>query len=235
MFSVCGEDGYSEEDGSDYSEEDEEKTLPWDEQTWWRSTHAFGFVLGGTTFFVGTLTFYFPDLKFLGLDQGNFSAWLYIIGSSGFLYVDLLEFFTFTDETCLRLNISASMFGSLLYLIGSVGFLPAVYAVTSAIGIQGFIWGSFFIGVSQTCKLVRINSGEGGISGSKDNCTAACVEGGACLGAAGFFFGTIYYYFIQDNLVGTPWMVILAMWMFGSTLFTLGGLSLTYRHAVMGL
>jgi len=232
---------YEQENEDDYEDEDEEeeedpsKRVPWDEQRWWRATHAFGFMLGGTTFWVGTILYYYPEAAALGLDQGNISGWLYVIGSSGFLYVDVLEFFTYTTDKWLRLNISMSATGSLLYLIGSAGFIPKLYAMTSLVGIWGFILGSFAIAVSQTWKVYRINQGEGGIIGSKDNFTAACVEGGACLGACGFFFGTILYNSIQDNLVGDPWMQVLAMWMFGSTLFTCGGLSLTFRHAVMGV
>lgn len=209
---------------------------PWEDQSWWRFTHAFAFVLGGTTFWFGTLSFYYPNDLFFGLDQGNFSAWLYIIGSAGFLYVDVLEFFTFTEDKWLRVNISMSMTGSTLYLIGSAGFLPVIYAANPEIGIQGFIWGSFAIGTSQLWKVYRINKeSEGGIFGSKDSMTATGVEGGAQWGAMGFFFGTIVYYYIQNALEGPLYSAVLAMWMFGATFFTVGGLFLSYRHAIMGV
>lgn len=74
------------------------------------------------TFLFGTGLYYYPDFSLFGLlDQGTVSAWLYVIGSSGFLYVDVLEFFTFTQDSQLRCNISLSATGSLLYLIGSAG------------------------------------------------------------------------------------------------------------------
>ncbi|CAE8618122.1 unnamed protein product [Polarella glacialis] len=86
-----------------------------------------------------------------------------------------------------------SMVGSALNIIGSIGFLPNVMAISPLLGILGFIGGSLAIGVSQAWKVVRI-SGDGGICSSKDNFTAACVEGGACLGAWGFFFGTLLFW-----------------------------------------
>lgn len=212
------------------------RIIPWEEQCWWKVTHAFGFVLGGITFWAGTFLYWYPLVSAFGLQQGDISAWLYIIGSCGFLYVDVLEFFTFTEDCKLRLNISMSMTGSLLYVIGSAGFLSYIYATTTVIGIQGFIWGSFWIAVSQTWKVVRIaQESEGGTFGSKDSFTATCVEGGAQLGAQGFLWGTILYYYIQDALEGPLWNDVLCMWLFGSTTFTVGGIFLTYRHAVMGL
>jgi hypothetical protein len=47
------------------------------------------------------------------------SALLYTVGSFGFLFVDVQEFFTFSGLE-LRTNISLSAFGSALYVIGSV-------------------------------------------------------------------------------------------------------------------
>ena len=40
------------------------------------------------------------------------TAWLYVVGSLGFLYVDVQEFFTFTTDVTLRINIACSMFVS---------------------------------------------------------------------------------------------------------------------------
>ncbi|CAE8623112.1 unnamed protein product [Polarella glacialis] len=200
--------------------------VPLQDKTWWRVTHAAGFLTGGVTFLIGTYLFYLPATDFLGYMSGL----LYIIGSCGFLYCDVGEFFTFTDDKWLRLNISMSMVGSALNIIGSIGFLPNVMAISPLLGILGFIGGSLAIGVSQAWKVVRI-SGDGGICSSKDNFTAACVEGGACLGAWGFFFGTLLFWIWPFE--GTRMQVILALWMFGSSAFTFGGLSLIYRHAVI--
>lgn len=197
-----------------------------EDRTWWRVTHAVGFVTGGVTFIAGTYIFYLPPSDFMSY----LSAWLYIIGSAGFLYVDVQEFFTFIENKWLRINISMSATGSTLYIIGSVGFLPNVAAMSPLVGILGFIGGSFFIGVSQLWKLVRINN-SGGICSSKDNLTAACVEGGACIGAWWFFVGTILFWYSPV----VQWQLVLLMWMAGSFFFTFGGVSLTYRHAVMGV
>jgi len=201
--------------------------VPPEDQTWWRCTHAFGFVLGGVTFWLGTFCYYYPQTLFVQ----NLSAWLYIIGSCGFMYVDTQEFFTFTDDKMLRLNISMSMTGSFLYIVGSAGFLPAVMAKTMEVGIWGFIGGSFAIGVSQMWKVVRIS--RSGRFPEKDTLTALGVEGGACLGAWGFFFGTVYFW--QGAAAGAAFQVVLLCWMLGSSFFTFGGLCLTYRHAVMGV
>jgi hypothetical protein len=92
------------------------------------------------------------------------SALLYICGSFGFLLVDVMEFFTFTEDKLLRLNILMSVSGSTAYVIGSVGFLPLVSAITPSFGIWGFIIGSVLIGVSQLWKTHRIGSAEGEFS-----------------------------------------------------------------------
>ena len=266
-------------------------TPAWEDQTWWRVTHAGAFILGGVTFWIGTWLYYDPADSLGDLDQAQLSAWLYIIGSIGFLYVDVEEFFTFTDDYWLRVNIACSVTGSTLvsaaprraprralrsarspallslsrsarararaqaltsvapppllpsasasaraqYIIGSVGFLPSVYAWSPLVGILGFILGSFFIGSSQIWKVVRIAQGADGNCGSADARAATCVEGGACVGGWGFFFGTIVYWIAEDDLAGTVWMAVLAMWIAGSTAFTFGGLSLAYRHFVMGI
>lgn len=118
----------------------------------WRFFHALFFLTGGFTFIVGTAALYYPDAD----NDAALSAWFYIVGSAGFLAVDVTEFFTFTEDKWLRFNISLSMFGSLCYLIGSIGFLPAVFNNTEAVGVWGFIVGSFFIACSQTWKIYRI-------------------------------------------------------------------------------
>ncbi len=70
----------------------------------WRFTHALGFALGGTTFIAGTACYYFPSVDPTGLK----SAILYTVGSFGFLFVDVLEFVTYTEDSYLRINISLS-------------------------------------------------------------------------------------------------------------------------------
>ena len=198
----------------------------------WQAFHALFFLIGGYTFIFGTAAYYFPDWEASYLVAGI----LYTIGSSGFLGVDLMEFFTFTSDPILRINISLSAIGSAFYVIGSVGFIPAVYESTAmwnvigftpaTTGVYGFIAGSFFIGVSQFWKVWRI------MNTTKDM-TAVGVELGAGLGAWCFFVGTIMYTipYYYDNL----YVTIVNIWELGSILFTTGAMFLTYRHCVLNV
>ena len=86
-------------------------SVPWEDQGWWRITHAFAFFLGGSTFVFGTSCYFYPDWE----AGGEVAGWLYTLGSCGFLYVDVLEYFTFTDDLWLRRNISMSAMGSFWY------------------------------------------------------------------------------------------------------------------------
>ncbi len=61
----------------------------------------------------------FPWLASAVPNADFWSAFLYTLGSCGFLFVDVQEFFTF-DGAVLRLNISLSAIGSTFYVIGSV-------------------------------------------------------------------------------------------------------------------
>lgn len=93
----------------------------------------------------GTVALFYP-----GYD--SVSAALYTIGSSGFLFVDVQEWITFSGAV-LRTNILMSMTGSFLYLVGSIGFFPVVVAFNPLIGIWGFVLGSAFIGFSQVMHV----------------------------------------------------------------------------------
>ena len=55
----------------------------------------------------GTACYFYPNWESGGLYAGI----LYTLGSCGFLYVDILEFFTFTEEGWLRINIFLSATG----------------------------------------------------------------------------------------------------------------------------
>ncbi|KAG2427487.1 hypothetical protein HXX76_012420 [Chlamydomonas incerta] len=200
----------------------------------WRIFHALSFFVGGSTFIAGTVCLFFPGYDTL-------SALLYIIGSLGFLAVDVQEFFTFSGLV-LRANIAMSMTGSTLYVIGSAGFLPTVFAWWSAVGIWGFIAGSAVIGVSQAIKTYRI--GCTNTSGrfcfrhlltDPDASTAAGVEMGACIGAWCFFFGTGL--FNRGPLDGPDSVLtaVLWTWVAGSCFFTAGALFLAYRHFRMNI
>ena len=153
------------------------------DHAWWRYSHFSAFMTGGILFLIGTLLYY----KSIGATpsevstQGWVTAWLYVVGSCGFLYVDVQEFFTFTADASLRLNIFWSVIGSISYVVGSAGFLPPIYNATTVVGEGGFIIGSFAIFTSQAWKLHRIFSHAGSGSDLKNTRTAACVEGGAAL------------------------------------------------------
>jgi hypothetical protein len=205
------------------------------------------------TFIAGTAVLYWPPSPPLA----TLSAALYTVGSLGFLFVDVQEFFTFASEPMLRANIALSATGSLLYVLGSLGFLPAVEAATPIIGTWGFLLGSALIFVSQSMKLLRIGgaAGCGSVSGSsggrgcgcgcggfsmsalcgtREYATAAIVEGGAGLGALLFLVGTaVFAAPLGESAFGGA--LVLALWVAGSLAFTAGGLSLAFRHFVMGV
>jgi hypothetical protein len=223
------------------------KVLPLSDRSWWRATHAFGFCLGGTTFLLGTLLYY-PAIyeASLGNDDGVAflgisTAWLYIIGSTGFFYVDVQECFTFIDDLWLRINVCCSMVGSLLYVIGSAGFLPNIYAWSPLVGILGFWGGSLSIGCSQAWKLTRIWSTPLDLDNPLSaihRTNAAGVEGGAMVGGYCFLIGTSLFWHgpiagDEDCVVACGnYYVVLALWVVGSAAFTFGGYSLAKRHII---
>eukprot|EP00386_Alphamonas_edax_P013123 GDKI01040646.1.p2 GENE.GDKI01040646.1~~GDKI01040646.1.p2 ORF type:complete len:240 (-),score=76.63 GDKI01040646.1:321-1040(-) len=199
----------------------------------WRFAHVLGFLTGGTTFIAGTVCLFYPGWDFV-------SAFLYTLGSCGFLFVDVQEFFTF-EGLELRTNIALSAIGSTFYVIGSVGFFPAIFAWDMRMGVWGFILGSFFIGVSQLWKTHRIGATESTdhvfhlstLLFVKDAFTAAGVEFGACCGAWCFFFGTIMFNLGPLEGPNSVLNEVLWVWVAGSCFFTVGGLFLGYRHFVM--
>jgi len=202
---------------------------PLEEQLWWKITHWLGFFAGGSLFIAGTALYFFPDWP----PSGELAGVFYTVGSLGFLYVDVLEFFTFTDEPYLRFNISLSATGSFFYVVGSVGFFPSVFAENPVIGEYGFILGSAFIGCSQMWKTARLCGEPAGACGSKDTFTAIGVEFNAGIGAWCFFVGTIM--FVEGPLEGPWYEEILKIWLAGSFFFWFGSLFLGFRHFAMGL
>lgn len=200
----------------------------------WQILHAIAFLLGGSTFIAGTAVLFVPGNDAL-------SAVLYTIGSCGFLFVDVQEWFTFSG-TVLRTNIGMSMTGSALYVVGSVGFLPSVVAFNPLIGIWGFVLGSAFIAWSQLWKTHRIGGGEHEEGTgfklraflSLDTFTAAGVELSAGVGALCFLVGTLMYdsLMYKDALEGGV-TTVLWIWVAGSIWFFQGGCFLAVRHFVM--
>eukprot|EP00123_Amoebidium_parasiticum_P013970 comp22254_c0_seq1/m.32877 comp22254_c0_seq1/g.32877 ORF comp22254_c0_seq1/g.32877 comp22254_c0_seq1/m.32877 type:complete len:239 (-) comp22254_c0_seq1:921-1637(-) len=204
------------------------ESVPIESTPLWMFFHFIGFFIGGTTFIAGTSLYYYPEWA----PGAEWSGWLYTIGSCGFLLVDVMEFFTFTSDFLLRVNISLSMIGSTWYIIGSIGFIPEVAEKCTWIGVWGFILGSFFIGSSQLWKTYRIGATHGGLFASLSAATQVGVELSAGLGGWSFFVGTLMYQ--QGPLEGLWYSAILAIWMAGSCFFTNGALFLGYRHAIMG-
>lgn len=205
---------------------------PVQDTTWWRILHAIGFATGGLTFIVGTALYFAPPSDAIEI----LAAALYIIGSLGFLTVDVMEFYTPDYKVLpLRYNIAMSATGSFFYVLGSIGYLPSILAQTEALGVWGFIVGSFLIGCSQAWKVTRLSQGKDGryslrtILGSSDIFTAAGVEAGAGMGAWLFFAGTAF----QD--ANGAFDSVLWMWLAGSVAFTSGAAFLAYRHFVMGI
>lgn len=208
----------------------------------WRAAHAAGFAIGGATFIAGTACLYGTELALL-------SAVLYIVGSVGFLAVDVLELWAYGDAPLpLRVNIAMSASGSAFYVAGSVGYLPSIAgdAAVPLVGVGGFVIGSALIAVSEVWKLLRLAEGPNG--GGRGGCggaslgallhdvpaaTAAAVEAGACLGAISFLIGTVALAIApaSPNVVDAA----LAVWMAGSVSFTCGAAALAYRHAVLRL
>lgn len=212
--------------------------------TQWRTLHGSCFLLGGTTFIAGSVLYFYPAMENALL----WSGLLYILGSLGFLAVDLLEFFTYTDNSnLLRTNISLSAVGSTFYVIGSIGFLPSVAEANKIIGPWGFIIGSAVIATSQSWKVIRIirddraDSGRPGSAGHGRrwkplrSCakTAIGVEADAGLGALMFLIGTIMY--VARTPEGGYLTAIIWIWVLGSVFFTVGAFFLNYRHFVMKL
>lgn len=205
------------------------KKVSCSERIWWRVLHFLAFATGGTTFIGGTAVLY-QNAAFM-------SAVLYIVGSCGFLLVDLMELVTFTDSPApLRVNISMSAVGSTLYVIGSAGFLPDVFAQSPNLGAIGFIAGSAVIGLSQTWKVARLARDEQSktcslhnLFISRDVFTAAGVEASAGCGAYFFLVGTALY------AAAYPFALVLALWDLGSIFFTAGSLFMAWRHFVMNI
>jgi hypothetical protein len=190
----------------------------------WRVFHALSFCIGGISFIIGTALLFPVPTYMLSLS----SAVIYTIGSLGFLFVDLQEFFTFTEDTILRFNISLSATGSLAYVIGSIGYIPSLQSISPLLGIWGFIIGSAFIFFSQVWKLYRI-----GLPINKDALTALLVEGGACIGGLLFLIGSLLVILIPNDANSGFWVLI--TWLIGSISFSFGGVSLSYRHFILNL
>jgi hypothetical protein len=216
----------------------------------WRFCHYTGYVFGAFAFLIGSILYY-PIINFVsgGNDGGvaKFSvtaAWMYTIGSAGFVFVDGQEFFTFYDDVELRVNVLCSVIGSTLYLIGSIGFFPDIYISKPLIGILGFLIGSVFNGFSQLWKLVRVLScpDDAGVTlnvARARRLNAVYVEAGGMVGGFSFLIGTAFFW--KGPIEGETgcfvtcrsYEFVLAFWVLGSVAFSFAALSLAYRHVIL--
>lgn len=186
----------------------------------WRIIHAFSFMLGGTTFIIGTCLLFSPS-------GATLSAAFYTLGSLGFLVVDIQEFCTFTSSFSLLLNIGCSMIGSAFYVAGSIAFFPQLGYTGTLYGEWGFVLGSIFIAVSQSVKVARLLIST---PPPPSAWISIGVEASAFFGAFFFLLGTLYLQYASIALD-----TILYIWLAGSLAFTLGGSFLSYRHFVLKL
>ena len=156
-----------------------DKSFPEPLSLTWRINHTIPYLIGGTTFLLGSYQ-YLPAVSNFVL-----GGWLFTIGSTGFLYADLCEWWKNNRVGCAfdeeyrddyeaqfasyydspsstsgkyqraenGLNFAFSAFGSLLYLIGSIMFIPDLNLMVQ--GTVIFIPGSAVIFVSQMIKLYR--------------------------------------------------------------------------------
>lgn len=171
----------------------------------WKMWHGFNYFLGGCGFLLGSIVL-FPFVE-MHIDTAQASAWLFIIGSFGFLLGDLAVCLHYTRPGCpemqLSLNSFLSLFSSLLYSIGSVYLIPGLDLAW--LGALFFVTGSGLVVVSQGWKLYRLlwldNRPIWDIIGEDES--GFCVEAFFALGGLLYFIGTFvfYYSFYNPNLL----------------------------------
>jgi hypothetical protein len=210
---------------------------PFPLDTCWRISHTIGYFTGGFTFFVGSLC-YFPALT-----NYELGGWLFTIGSAGFLFADLFEWYTNNRVGCfdnakLRADFEAIEGGSLPpretdsgswqrkrngvnFFFSACGsflyLLGSIFFIPElnaiVLGSEVFIVGSAFIFLSQGWKLSRYPN-------FHEDVPAVHVDAGAGIGGVFYFIGSIYF---LPSLCVTDADVFRA-----AMLFTLGGLSFFY-------
>jgi hypothetical protein len=205
---------------------------------WWRFAHCGCFLTGGITFCFGTFLLwpFADDSSAQANTLAVLSSMLYTVGSLGFLMVDVMEWFTFTESALLRANISLSATGSFFYVLGSLGFAPSVSAASPTLGSLGFLVGSALIAASQAWKVIRLWAAPPlpPPHPPSDAPLALGVEAGAGLGALFFLLGTAFYW-LTGWVAGAQLEAVLWLWAVGSVAFTAGGACLWARHYRLGL
>mmetsp|Transcript_61564 Transcript_61564/g.165407 ORF Transcript_61564/g.165407 Transcript_61564/m.165407 type:complete len:225 (+) Transcript_61564:41-715(+) len=188
----------------------------------WMFCQWFGVFVGGITFVAGSIFLFFPHAP----NGGDWSAFLYTIGSLALLSVDLMEVFTFTNFW-IRANSICSMLGSTLYLVGSIGFFTASRRLNIIPSAWCFIIGSVFAGGSQAWKTYRVSKGRTG----RFHLASLFVEGFTeLLSGAGvwcFFLGAVMY--LVGPHRGAWYLDISVFWTGGSCFFLAGSFVLGFR------
>jgi len=201
----------------------------------WLLLHSLFYSVGASCFLAGT---WFVQMH---ADPNNPTAkWagLYLIGSIGFIFVDIIELLSFKNEFWLCANMLLSFVGNACFVFGSVGFSPVIYRQTDSIGIGGFFLGGLFISVSQFWKIRRILSSAA--EWSKDTITFTFteevftvfgIELSSGLGAFFFWIGTIML--LCGSKEEAFFQIFLNVWLTGSILFVVSAIFLLYRHGIM--
>lgn len=142
----------------------------------WRLAHLLGFCTGAGSFLLsGVLLFTAMHDKERLIEDGSTStsdsedgsaagaelimlelqsAWLCIVGSLAFCFVDVQELVAFA-KTSRRASSALSLLGSVGYVVGAVGHLDAIFAITPLIGILGFLIGASISVCAHLCKLCK--------------------------------------------------------------------------------
>eukprot|EP01031_Cornospumella_fuschlensis_P032934 gene32934-39830_t len=216
----------------------------------WRLTHWIHYIIGGSTFAVGSYC-YFPWVEnyFLG-------GWLFTIGSLAFAIADFLEWrmnnrvgcydYAEYEEDFERgvagifepkhtptgrwqrkvngVNFFMSFTGSFLYLVGSVYFIPAV--ANYVLGGYVFIVASVIIVLAQLWKLYR----GGNVSLDLSGCLVDF-----CAGAGAFCYIIGSVLFFPSYNTGPEGEQRAATWFVcGGSLFFLSGGCMCVRYFLEG-
>jgi len=211
----------------------------WRRKTWWKSLVPLTLLAASVTFVGGTALLFAPGTYRTGATAG----WLFTMGSLGFLLVDIFKCVIFKGDSEDLSILAGKTFGAFSYFVGSIGYIPPMpWDSNYQMGIQGFIWGSIFMGVSHFWKIHRLcSNGHHGpgfsLANIKDRVevtSAVLVELALGIGAWCFLAGTIMYW-VAHVPGSTLYLWTLIIWEIGSVLFFGGGCLLTYRYFGMGL
>lgn len=218
----------------------------------WRITHFIPYIIGGTTFLVGSLC-YFTEGELAG--EFQLGGWLFTIGSVGFLFADIFEWYQNNRVGCIDSSEerqdwervygeSGSKARSLFALLGlparpenavnfSYSALGSLFYLLGSIcfipqldaillGTEIFIVGSVIIFTSQSWKLYRYES-------FSTDWPATQVDFWAGIGGLAYCIGSIQFLPAYDHTDADTNNA--ALWFTtGGTAFTLSGIAIFYRY-----